>query len=117
MPYKDLEKRRECRRRWYSNNKESEKKHVKRRKREIKKWFDNYKLTLKCSKCSESHPSTLEFHHNIGNKEKGIAELTHNGYSIERIKKEMSKCIVLCANCHRKTHFKMKQKSLKSLQG
>jgi len=106
MPYKDLEKRRECRRRWYANNKDSEKVHVKRRKIEIKKWFDNYKKDLRCMKCSESHPAVLEFHHHLKNKEYSIAEMSHNGYSVDRIKKEIDKCIVLCSNCHRKEHYK-----------
>lgn len=74
MHYKDLEKRRECRRRGYANNRDSEKNHVKRRKIEIKKWFNDYRKNLKCSKCSENHPAVLEFHHNSKNKEYGIAE-------------------------------------------
>jgi len=39
MPIKDIEKRREYRRIWYSKNKKSEKIHVKRRKKEIQNWF------------------------------------------------------------------------------
>ena len=107
MPYKDLEKRRECRRRWYKNNKESEKRHVNRRKKEIKTWFENYKSSLKCERCSENHPAALEFHHNSKNKDMNLAEMAHNGYSIARLKQEISKCIPLCANCHRKEHFKI----------
>jgi hypothetical protein len=107
MPYKDLEKRRECRRRWYSNNKESEKNHVKKRKEKIRKWFENYKSNLKCAICSENHLATLEFHHNSNNKENGIADMTHNGYSIDKIKKEIEKCEILCSNCHRKEHYKI----------
>ena len=106
MPYKDPQKRRECRRRWYANNKDSEKKHVKKRKTGIKKWFEDYKLKLKCSKCSEDHPAVLEFHHNLKNKEFNISEMISNGYSIDRIKKEIEKCIVLCSNCHKKEHYK-----------
>jgi len=107
MPYKDPEKRRECRRRWYYNHKDSEKKHVKKRKKRIKKWFESYKSNLCCSKCSENHSATLDFHHKLGkNKEMDIAKMVYEGYSIERIKKELKKCIVLCANCHRKEHYK-----------
>jgi len=107
MPFKDLEKRRKYRRKWYSKNKSSEKAHVKRRKLEIKKWFEDYKKNLKCSKCSEKHPSTIDFHHKKGEKkEKGVSYLVANGYSINYIKKELNKCMILCANCHRKVHYK-----------
>ena len=58
MPYKDPEKRRECRRRWYSKNKESEKGYVKKRKKQIRKWFENYKKQLSCLKCNEHHIAT-----------------------------------------------------------
>jgi transcription elongation factor Elf1 len=108
MPYKDIEKRRECRKRWYANNKESEKNHVKKRKFKIKKWFESYKKNLQCTHCSENHPATLEFHHSMKNKEKSISDMIHNGYSIDSIKKEISKCVLLCSNCHKKEHYKNK---------
>ncbi len=104
MPYKDKEKRLECRRKWYAENKDSEKAHVIKRKNEIRKWFQEYKKSLKCSKCGEDHPATIDFHHRIGNKENGISKMVGDGYSIERIKEELEKCEVLCANCHRKVH-------------
>lgn len=105
MPYKDKEKRLECRRKWYAENKDSEKTHVIRRKNEIRKWFQEYKKSLRCSKCGENHPATIDFHHRIGKKENGISKMVGDGYSIERIKKELEKCEVLCANCHRKVHY------------
>ena len=59
----------------------------------------------KCSKCGYSkYLEVLEFHHkNPEDKEFGIAG---NGActSWERIKKEIKKCILLCANCHRELH-------------
>jgi hypothetical protein len=106
MPYKDSEKRKECRRKWYSENKESEKAHVRRRKLNIRKWFWKYKSTLKCAKCGEAHVATIDFHHKIGEKENGISKMVADGYSIEKIIEELRKCEVLCANCHRKVHFK-----------
>ncbi len=107
MPIKDLELRRAYRRRWYAQNRDSEKQHVSRRKKEIKKWFENYKNNLKCIKCEENHPATLDFHHKDSKiKEFGINSRVHSGYSIDLIKKELEKCEVLCANCHRKLHYK-----------
>jgi transcription elongation factor Elf1 len=107
MPYKDLEKRRAKRREWYSKNKTSEKQHVYRRRKEILNWFEEYKKRLKCLSCGEDHPSTLDFHQKDRNsKDFSINFLVHNGYSLELIKKELEKCEVLCANCHRKVHYK-----------
>ena len=106
MPFKDPEKRRIYRMKWYSLHKESETAHVQRRKKEIKKWLWEYKKSLRCSICSESHPAIIDFHHVEGKKEKSIAQMITDGYSIENIKKELSKCIPLCANCHRKFHAK-----------
>ncbi len=106
MPYKDHEKRKAFRREWYAKNKNSEKAHIKRRKLEIRKWFWEYKSKLKCLKCGERHVSTIDFHHRIGSKEKGVSIMVADGYSIKRIKEELEKCDALCANCHRKLHFK-----------
>lgn len=61
-------------------------------------------LRLKCSKCPEDHPSCLDFHH-LGDKELNIAEMANQGASKQRILKEVSKCVVLCSNCHRKLHY------------
>jgi len=109
MPLKDPEKRREYRRKWYKGNSKSEIAHVKRRKQEIRKWFIEFKKNLKCSVCSESHPATIEFHHKSGeNKENEIGFMVGHGYSIESIRKEIEKCQVVCANCHRKIHHKHK---------
>ena len=109
MPIKDINKRREYRRKWYSENKVSERNHVYRRKREINDWFNKYREALSCSLCGENHPATLDFHHKSkSSKEFGINVLVHNGYSLDRIKKEMEKCLVVCANCHRKIHHDQK---------
>jgi len=107
MPFKDKEYRLIYRRKWYSQNKESEKAHVRRRKLEIKKWFKDYKRNLKCSRCSENHLATLEFHHKSqSQKEKSIGIMVNDGVSINKILAEIKKCQVLCANCHRKVHHK-----------
>ena len=107
MPFKDPEKRRVYRRNWYKKNKESELAHVRKRKLSIRKWSNEYKKKLKCSLCSESHPATIDFHHKKGKKkENEIGYMVGNGYSIDKIKEEITKCQVLCANCHRKLHYK-----------
>jgi len=76
--------------------------------KERRKWFNEYKQTLKCSQCDENHPACLEFHH-IDPKEKdfGIAEaLRQLNLGKDEILKEIDKCEVLCSNCHKKLHYK-----------
>lgn len=63
-----------------------------------------YKQNNCCSICGEKDIRCLEFHHTDNNKEADISYLVYNGYSLKRIKKEIEKCIILCANCHRKIH-------------
>lgn len=106
MPHKDIEKRRVYRRKWYAKNKKSERAHIKRRKLEIRKWFWDYKSGLRCSRCGENHVSTIDFHHRVGKKENAVSKMVAEGYSIVRIEQEIKKCDILCANCHRKVHFR-----------
>jgi len=111
MPFKNRDKKNEYRRRWYAKNSKSEKAHVARRRKEIKEWLVNYRSKLKCSNCGENHPATLDFHHK-DRKDKlfGVTYLAHFGYSREKIMDEIAKCIILCANCHRKLHYKENKK-------
>lgn len=103
---KDIEKIRASRRKWYAGNKAKAKAKVFERRDEIERWFVEYRAELKCSRCPVNHPACLDFHH-LDPATKGIkiAQAVHDGWSIERIKEEMSKCIVLCSNCHRIEHW------------
>lgn len=93
----------------YSNNKEHYLINTKFHKKLKKDWIDGYKKTLKCEKCGENHPSTLDFHHiDPKQKEDGIASIINRNWSLDRIKAEIEKCIPLCSNCHRKLHYEEK---------
>ena len=51
-------------------------------------------------------------HHIDKNKKNGfVSRMATSGFSKEIILKEISKCIVLCANCHKKEHYKKGFKS------
>jgi hypothetical protein len=111
MPYKDKtlgkEKAREFNKNWYQANKDSIKARIKRRKSELSLWLKEIKGSLCCSNCRENHIACLEFHHvNPSEKDLVLARVVANGWSKERIQKELNKCIVLCSNCHRKLHYK-----------
>lgn len=75
-------------------------------KHELKDWFKELKDQLKCEVCGEDHPGCLDFHHeDAQEKESCVCILVQRCASKDRILAEISKCKVLCANCHRKLHW------------
>jgi|TARA_R100001530_G_scaffold91227_1_gene63371 hypothetical protein len=70
-------------------------------------WLIEYKSTLLCERCGyDKNPRALHFHHkNNVDKMCNVGDMVGRGYSISSIKKEISKCIVLCANCHHEKHW------------
>jgi 5-methylcytosine-specific restriction endonuclease McrA len=63
----------------------------------------------KCFRCGYSkYKEVLEFHHrNPSEKDFGIA-LKGHCRSWERVKNEIEKCDLLCANCHRELHVEQR---------
>jgi hypothetical protein len=66
-----------------------------------------YLLTHPCSTCGEDDPAVLEFHH-VGQKGWEVGRMIAQGYGTEAIAAEISQCVVLCANCHRRLTAKEK---------
>jgi len=74
------------------------------RRKTIKEYIESKKE--KCISCGESDVACLDFHHLNGEeKDKSLAYAIVNKWGIERIDNEISKCVVLCSNCHRKLHY------------
>ncbi|TET08516.1 MAG: hypothetical protein E3J83_03500 [Candidatus Atribacteria bacterium] len=66
----------------------------------------DYKLLKGCAICGYNNcAGALVFHHPNNDKEFVIG--SSMGKPIKDIKKEMGKCIVLCANCHAELHEKI----------
>ena len=61
----------------------------------------NYLMAHPCVDCGESDPVCLEFDHVKGLKAGNISEMVGN-YAWDAIEYEISKCVVRCANFHRK---------------
>ena len=58
-----------------------------------------------CNRCNWVGPiSAYDFHHIDDNKEFGIGSAANKSWEV--IKKEIDKCELLCANCHRAEHSK-----------
>jgi hypothetical protein len=74
-------------------------------------WIDKYKTEKKCCKCGIDDYRVLEFHHKNGSeKEFSVGEISTKGYGLKKIEKELKKCLVICANCHRKFHYQIKNR-------
>jgi hypothetical protein len=54
-----------------------------------------------CTDCGIADPLVLEFDH-VGMKRKNVMTMAWEGYGQDSIQIEMNKCVVRCANCHRK---------------
>lgn len=66
-----------------------------------KEYIKNYLSSHPCIDCSEDNIIVLEFDHVKGEKENDIATGVNRAWSIEKLQKEIEKCEVRCANCHR----------------
>lgn len=87
---------------YYQNNKQIIRRNAKISRQKLLQFINECK-SIGCFCCNQKDIACLDFHH-IQHKDKGIAQLIKDG-NLSKIKEEINKCIVLCANCHRKLHY------------
>lgn len=61
-----------------------------------------YLSDKKCADCPESDMLTFDFDHVSGTKSYNIAMMCSQGCSWDTILLEIEKCVIRCANCHRR---------------
>ncbi|MBA7572885.1 hypothetical protein ES708_14672 [subsurface metagenome] len=106
------EYQKEYNKQYRKDNAEKIREYYKKRKEKIRQYVQDYKILRGCKVCGYNKcASALEFHHN-GDKEFNVATYVQNCISIETIEREMEKCEVLCANCHREWHEKIRRGKL-----
>jgi predicted HNH restriction endonuclease len=90
-------------RQWYEDNKESVTTKQREKKRARKLWAIEY-LGGQCAACNQVvPPAAFEFHHlDPETKDRDPSKMLH--LSLDRLKLELAKCQLLCANCHRIAH-------------
>ena len=69
----------------------------------INSYISSYLLSHPCVECGEKDLAVLEFDH-TGQipKFKAVSHLIKDQVSLVKIQEEIDKCVVRCANCHRK---------------
>ena len=105
MPYKDPEDQKEAVKRHYQQNKDKIKARSYERNKIQRVRNREFVMSIKeiseCIDCGESNPLVLDFDHVKGDKILAISDMSNKAYCIDKISKEMDKCEVRCANCHR----------------
>ena len=77
-----------------------------RRKAEKRLQISAYKKEVGCKVCGyNENPDILHFHHRDPNEKiTNVSRMVGKNHSMERIKKEIDKCDLLCISCHHKEH-------------
>jgi hypothetical protein len=111
VPHKDPIKRQAYQKRyfrkWYKRNHQSELERARQRKQKstvkVRQYIVDYLSTHPCIDCGETDIIVLEFDHVRGKKKADVASMIAT-YTLATVKKEIAKCDVRCANCHRRRH-------------
>lgn len=90
----------------YQKNKQSYKEDALNRRWQIRRnaldFLMEYAKTG-CTQCGEKDFVVLEFDHiDPSTKKHNISTMVSQGTSIRKLKEELDKCQILCANCHRR---------------
>lgn len=75
--------------------------HIRARNR---KFAFEYLAVRSCADCGEADPVVLEFDH-ISEKSFDVSRGVQSAYGIDRLLQEISKCEVVCANCHKRRTY------------
>ncbi len=79
----------------------------KRHRVKVRGLLFNFLLTKSCIDCGEKDPIVLDFDHRTPDtKFKPISKMLSGHYSWESLMREIKKCDIRCANCHRRRSHK-----------
>ena len=68
--------------------------------------------------CKQNYmPFVMDFDHVRGVKEHDVSELVRRCASIDRVKREIEKCDLVCSNCHRIRTWQRLHTNLVSIDG
>lgn len=87
-------------RHWRAKNPGKDAEYSRNKYQKFRDWIDELKSSKGCSVCGESRPPCLDFHHKDPESKLFCIGLGH-GKSRGAVEKEIEKCTVICANCHR----------------
>lgn len=116
MAYKNKADQKRCSAMHYKRNKKIYKNRAYLfRKLSVKRnkgFVSEYLKSHPCVDCGNPNIIVLDFDH-IRGKERNVSDMVRGSMSIENIKKEIEKCEVRCANCHRIATYNRRKKEKK----
>lgn len=89
----------------YQDNQIAWKKRIKERRSEVRKYIQDVKEASPCCDCQKFYPYyVMDFDH-LDNKTKEVSRMV--SFGLDKVKKEIEKCDLVCSNCHReRTHMR-----------
>ncbi len=114
MPYKDPERRKLMHRQSYLRNRLriagldiSETNHTATK---VRIYIRTIKESAKCADCGGSYPPyVFDFHHVSTDKLFDVTHMASRSRTLDEVKAEIAKCVLLCSNCHRTRHHLAQQ--------
>jgi transcription elongation factor Elf1 len=100
---RDLEKQKKAQHESYLRNKETLMERQRQRRINNRRYVSDYLKAHQCVDCNEDDWIVLEFDH-IGEKTGGISYGVKH-WVLSRLQEEISRCEVVCANCHRRRTY------------
>ena len=76
------------------------------RDKRIRDFISKTKAGSPCTDCGVSYPPYVMDYDHKENKEHNVSQMAKKGLSEETILKEISKCDLVCSNCHRERTYK-----------
>ena len=110
MAYKNIEDSRAAIRRHYYANKQKYLERNRKRRQFMRDYIADIKNVTPCAECGRQYPYyVMDFDH-LGDKQYLISKLVVvNNFSV--LQRELKKCEVVCANCHRERTFRRLQEN------
>ena len=101
MAYKDIEKERACKRRWYENHREVYLNRNRRKKEKLRNIMREQKAKP-CADCGNEYLFyVMDFDHREGEEKMAHVSKLVQRMNLQRLLDEIAKCDVVCSNCHR----------------
>ena len=101
---------------WYAENKSRIRKKLNKqnqaRRISLRNKIDEFKMSVGCNRCPMKRPACLDFHHiKPSDKKFSIGNAIQMNLCWKTVLKEIKKCVLLCANCHRLEEHTLRTKN------